>query len=627
MQINGRCSAVFSFEWASNFHEICYIMVFKLPLMNLTLAVKKNHHIFRAAMSARTRLSAGVIFNAYPDSIGRRLSDIVHILHLPELQDVFSLFYILPTIFNSDLDRGFSIIDYDLNDELVSREDLEQLHELNVLFKFDLVLNHLSVGSPQFQDLLQHGEQSKFREFFIDWNKFWDTHGEMGPEGHVIPHDEYLEKLFMRKPGLPILKVRFPDGSDRPYWNTFYQEVVYREITAHDLLRHLRIEELTHEDAEQIANIVNDVLCAKQELQDMDLGEYSQHKDEIVTLVEQNRQYLGQMDLNAQSQEVWDFYEETLQKLRGHGGRLIRLDAFAYLHKEPGMTNFFNEPGTWEYLDRLRQIADKHDLVLLPEIHSEYGNGLHEKVAANGFPIYDFFFPGLVIHALEWGTNKYLLRWINDLLEKDIHTINMLGCHDGIPVLDLRSRDKNNRLLSDEEIEAVIEKLLERGGRVKDLYGQDGKKIAYYQVNATFFSALGEDEQKLRLARAIQMFMPGTPQVWYLDLFAGKNDYEAADKGGPGGHKEINRTNLSIGDVTQALKHIVVHDQIEIIRLRNTSPAFAGEITLGDTDEHHLLISWSNEGCTATLEADLSQLSFTITHTNKAGEETKMAFH
>ena len=66
---------------------------------------------------------------------------------------------------------------------------------------------------------------------------------------------------------------------------------------------------------------------------------------------------------------------------------------------------------------------------------------------------------------------------------------------------------------------------------MKNLYGPDGTKISYYQVNATFFSALGEDEQKLRLSRAIQMFMPGIPQVWYLDLFAGKNNYEAADRG------------------------------------------------------------------------------------------------
>ena len=581
-------------------------------------------------MSSKIELPKGVIFNAYPDSIGRNLADITRMLKKPDFKDVFSLFYILPTIFNSDLDRGFSIIDYDLNDELVSEEDLEHLHELNILFKFDLVLNHLSVGSPQFQDLLKNGDESKFKNFFIDWNKFWESYGEMGPDGHVIPHKEHLDKLFMRKPGLPILKVRFPDGSERPYWNTFYQETVYHQVTAHDLLRALEIEELTHEDAENIATIVNDVLNAKQDIDEVDLGDFAHHRDDIVSVVKQNRKYLGQMDLNAQSEEVWDFYDETLKKLREHGGKLVRLDAFAYLHKEPGKSNFFNEPGTWEYLDRVKQIADKHDLVVLPEIHSEYGDGIHEKVTANGFPIYDFFFPGLVIDALDRGINKHLLRWIDELIEKDIKSINMLGSHDGIPVLDLKGKCNANvareGLLSDEEIDGVVKRIMDRGGRVKDLYGSDGKKISYYQVNATFFSALGEDERKLLLARAIQMFMPGIPQVWYLDLFAGKNDYAAADKGGTGGHKEINRTTLTHNDIEQGLKKSVVRDQLKIMRLRNTSSAFNGELTVFDTDANRLHLSWKNQGCVATLQANLHDSSFSIAHKDSSGEESVMSF-
>jgi len=581
-------------------------------------------------MPANNTLPRGVIFNAYPDSIGQSLADIVNVLRMPQFRDVFSLFYILPTVFNSDLDRGFSIIDYDLNDALVTREDLDQLHELNVIFKFDLVLNHLSVRSPQFQDLIQKGDESQYKDFFIDWNKFWHGQGEMSPEGYVVPRQEHLQKLFMRKPGLPLLKVRFPDGSYRPYWNTFYQEVVLHEVTAHRLLQSLEIEELTQEDAERIAGIINDVLSAKQDVRDIDLGEFNHHKDDIVSVVEQDRQYLGQMDLNAQSQEVWDFYDETLNKLREHGGRMVRLDAFAYVHKEPGRANFFNIPGTWEYLARVKQMADKYDLLLLPEIHSAYGERSHEKMAANGFPIYDFFFPGLVIHALERGTNQHLLRWINELMEKNIQTVNMLGCHDGIPVLDLKGRQDGESsgegLLSDDEIDAVVETILERGGRVKDLYGPDGRKISYYQVNATFFSALGEDEQKLRLARAIQMFMPGTPQVWYLDLFAGRNDYEAADRGGTAGHKEINRTTLTSSDIETGLRKPVVLDQLDMIRLRNTSPAFNGELMVGSTEEHQLQLSWKHQGYTTSLNADLRDFSFSITHTEEGGEQTVMSY-
>jgi sucrose phosphorylase len=207
----------------------------------------------------------------------------------------------------------------------------------------------------------------------------------------------------------------------------------------------------------------------------------------------------------------------------------------------------------------------------------------------------------------------------------------MLGCHDGIPVLDLRGKDilgiSREGLLSDEEIDRVIQKIMDRGGRVKNLYGPDGKKISYYQINATFFSALGEDERKLRLARAIQMFMPGIPQVWYLDLFAGKNNYEAADEGGAAGHKEINRTALSLSDIEEGLSRIVVRDQLELIRLRNRSPAFSGELEVEDRgEEHRLCMSWSNGVCKATLDADLRDLSFDITHRDGDGDKTVRSY-
>lgn len=43
--------------------------------------------------------------------------------------------------------------------------------------------------------------------------------------------------MFFRKPGLPILMVRFPDGREIPYWNTFYQEVNYPEVNAPELMK------------------------------------------------------------------------------------------------------------------------------------------------------------------------------------------------------------------------------------------------------------------------------------------------------------------------------------------------------------------------------------------------------
>jgi sucrose phosphorylase len=322
------------------------------------------------------------------------------------------------------------------------------------------------------------------------------------------------------------------------------------------------------------------------------------------------------MDVNAQSEAVWVFYDETLSKLRDYGCKIVRLDAFAYLHKEVGSSNFFNRPGTWNYLERIRKMAETKGLSLLPEIHAEYGSGLHEEVASKGFLIYDFFLPGLILHTLETGSKKALLKWAREIQEKGYKTINMLGCHDGIPLLDLKGKEVNGAykegLLEDEEIENLLDTILRRGGRIKNLYDPNGRKISYYQVNATYFSALGEDPRKLLLARAIQLFMPGTPQIWYLDLFAGKNDYAAADKLGKAGHKEINRTNLTLAEIELTQSNKIVKDQLTLLRVRNSVEAFDGVLTIHSTDESLLDVEWRYGNDKARLRADLNALNFEV---------------
>jgi sucrose phosphorylase len=567
-------------------------------------------------MQENNKISNGVMLNVYPDSIGTKFSDSVKMLTMSEFKDAFSLLYVLPTFFNSDLDRGFSIVDYNINNELVDVNDLNKLNDLNIKLKFDIVLNHLSVASPQFKDLLLKGDKSIFKDFFINWNEFWEGNGVKNEDDIVIPEPQFLNKLFMRKSGLPILKVRLPSGSEQPYWNTFYQQITYNPISKTDLKS---IQGLTDFQKTKITQKVNKAIKQSIDFDTIDFEDATKFKKEIVQIVEQNRSYLGQMDVNASSPLVWDFYEETLKKLSDYGCTILRLDAFAYLHKQVGESNFFNKPGTWEYLERIKKIAEQNNLMLLPEIHAEYGLHLHDEVANEGYYIYDFFLPGLTIHTIENQTSKALISWTKEITAKGYKTVNMLGCHDGIPVLDLKGKEVNGvynkGLLEDAEIEKIMTTIMERGGRVKNLYDPSGNKISYYQINATFFSALGEDEQKLLLARAIQLFMPGIPQVWYLDIFAGKNNYEAADNGGSAGHKEINRTTLSMEDVTKGLKTDIVKNQLEIIRLRNTSNAFSGQVEINDTVDSIIDIKWVNGKTVAHLKANLQTQGFTIDHT------------
>lgn len=503
----------------------------------------------------------GVMLNAYPDSVGGRLSGLASLLEREELKDAFTSLYILPSLYHSDLDRGFCVVDYDLNEELASRDSLERLKALGIDLKLDFVLNHASVMSPQFQDLLAKGEQSEYLDFFIDWNKFWEGCGEMSEGGYIQPDPRYIESMFFRKPGLPILMVRFPDGREVPYWNTFYQKV-------------------WEEDGQ--------------------------------------RKYLGQMDLNIRSPKVWDFYDQTLAKLASYGARIIRLDAFAYAPKAPGKKNFMNEPETWEVLDRVRRLADKYGLRLLPEIHASYGEGVYRQIAGKGYATYDFFLPGLIIDAMEHQTGEYLARWARELVEGGMTTVNMLGCHDGIPMLDLKG------LLSDERIQGLIDTLVSRGGYVKNLHGA---KNMYYQVNATYYSALGEDDRKMLLARALQLFMPGKPQVWYLDLFAGRNDFAAMERAGADGHKEINRTNLSAAEIQERLRLPVVRDQLTLLRMRNTHRAFSPDAAVSAQAEgSRLTLRWETETESALLAADLADASFRVTIQDRKTGDTAFEY-
>lgn len=543
----------------------------------------------------------GPMLNAYPDSMGGNLADIVSVLKKTELKDVFQSFYILPSIFNTDLDRGFSVIDYGINQMLANEHDLEELKKLGLDLKLDFILNHASVLSKQFQDILKNGEKSEYKDFFINWNRFWEGCGEMTDKGYIQPREELIKDMFFRKSGLPILMVRMPDGTDVPYWNTFYQEVQYKQLDTQDLMEKTDIQYLT---AKVLSEYVNNEIQAGKKPGEIDFTGYEAYKEEVVGLLESSRRYLGQMDLNIKSPLVWEHYEHTLEQLSKYGAKIVRLDAFAYAPKEPGEKNFLNNPGTWELLAKVRELADKYGVQLLPEIHAGYEEKIYEAVAARGYMTYDFFLPGLMLYAIEKKDGTVLKRWAEEIREKKMRVVNMLGCHDGIPLLDLKG------FLPDEEIEELIGLLVARGGYVKNLHGQ---KNMYYQVNATYFSALGEDEKKLLFARALQLFMPGKPQIWYLDLLAGKNDYEAVRRAGVGGHKEINRTNLTTEQVEAALKLPVVQKQLELLRLRNTSPAFGFEsdfvIFIAGTK---MKIKWSVPEHEVILVADFATYDYEI---------------
>ncbi|PYS44639.1 MAG: hypothetical protein DMG13_33555, partial [Acidobacteria bacterium] len=113
------------------------------------------------------------------------------------------------------------------------------------------------------------------------------------------------------------------------------------------------------------------------------------------------------------------------------------------------------------------------------------------------------------------------------------------------------------------------------------------------------------------IARALQLFTPGIPQVYYVGLLAGRNDMELLRRTAVG--RDINRHYYTPEELQQQLARPTVRTLMKLLRFRNTHPAFAGEFHLLSSADDHILLEWRNESHWARLETDLNKFSGAIT--------------
>lgn len=310
-----------------------------------------------------------------------------------------------------------------------------------------------------------------------------------------------------------------------------------------------------------------------------------------------------QIDLDVRKQATLDFIAQSLRFLCDHGAGIIRLDAFAYATKKQGTNCFFVEPQTWELLDYCQQIVAEKGVTLLPEIHEHYL--IQTKIATQGYLVYDFALPMLMLHTLYHGTTKRLKHWLEICPREQFTT---LDTHDGIGVVDVKD------LLSDEEIEQTKESLYHKGANVKKIYSSEAyNNLDIYQMNCSYYSALGHHDAAYLLARALQFFAPGTPQVYYVGLLAGENDLVLLEQTKQG--RDINRHYYTLDEIAQEVKRPVVQQLFALMRFRNQYPAFNGQITIESDDADHIIqITHQLDHYETTLRANVQTYDFAITY-------------
>ena len=468
---------------------------------------------------------------AYADRLGTGgVAGVAALLKGP-LRGLFGGIHLLPFFLPIDgADAGFDPIDHTRVDPKIGDwADVRALaRQVDVMA--DVIVNHMSIDSPQFRDYSKSGKASRFNGLFLTFDSVFPAGASQSD----------LQAIYRPRPAAPFTEVHCENGDKRVVWTTFTSK---------------------------------------------------------------------QVDINVRNPIGAAYLENILDILSSNGVRSIRLDAVGYAIKRAG-TSCFMLPETFDFIDDFSSAARSRGVETLVEIHSHYS--LQKQIAAHADWVYDFALPPLVLHAFASATAKCLKEWIK---MRPTNALTVLDTHDGIGIIDIGSdrSDPIERpgLAAAEELDRIVEYVHQNSRDQSRLAtGASAANLDLYQINCTFYDAMGRDDDRYIMARAIQFFLPGIPQVYYVGFLAGCNDIELLRRTGVG--RDINRHFYDELEIANALKQAVVVRLSALIRLRNTHPAFSGTFELRSSSDTSLAVRWSLGIDAVSLYVDFASNEFDL---------------
>ncbi|PZR53748.1 sucrose phosphorylase [Xylanimonas oleitrophica] len=321
-----------------------------------------------------------------------------------------------------------------------------------------------------------------------------------------------------------------------------------------------------------------------------------------------------QVDIDLRTPQAWEYLDSVVDALTGGGVTVLRLDAVGYTGKEAG-TDCFMTPATDAYTARIVERAHARGAQVLVEVHGHYLQQV--EIARKVDLVYDFALPPLVLHALTAADLGPLDRWLRI---RPTNAVTVLDTHDGIGIVDVGTSDLlpgEPGLLGADEIDALVERIhVASDGASRLATGAAASNLDLYQVNCTFYDALARDDRSYLLARLLQLFVPGVPQVYYVGLLAGTNDMERLARTGVG--RDVNRHHYTPAEVDAALRRPVVRAQLEALRLRASHRAFEGTFSHSVSGTRATL-RWACDDAVASLVLDVADCSFEVRATSGEG--------
>ncbi len=331
----------------------------------------------------------------------------------------------------------------------------------------------------------------------------------------------------------------------------------------------------------------------------------------------------AQIDIAVRHPQGRAYLSSILSCFADNGIRMVRLDAVGYAIKKAGASCFMM-PETFDFIAEFAGEARALGIEVLVEIHAYHQRQI--EIARQVDWVYDFALPPLVLHAFSFGTATALKRWINI---RPTNALTVLDTHDGIGIIDIGA-DAGDRmacpgLVPPEDLDALVDRIHDANqGQSRKATGAAASNLDLYQVNCSFFDAMGRDETRYLLARALQFFLPGVPQVYYVGLLAGHNDMELLARTQVG--RDINRHFYGEDEIARDCERPVVRRLIDLIKLRNRHPAFGGSFQLLESGADELRLRWQQGGDWATLCVNFITGAHELSHSAEDGGVEGFAF-
>ncbi|QFT92797.1 Sucrose phosphorylase [Roseovarius sp. THAF9] len=290
-----------------------------------------------------------------------------------------------------------------------------------------------------------------------------------------------------------------------------------------------------------------------------------------------------QIDLNFSNPEV---LLEMLRIIRMHidkGVRTLRLDAVAFIWKEPG-TSCIHLPQTHAIVQLIRLLVDYtfETVVLLTETNVPRSENLSYFGNRNeAHAVYNFPLPPLILHAMQSGSAEYLNRWQATMPPAQLGCayLNFTASHDGIgmrPAEGVLPLDEKNRMIDTAQA---------AGALVSMRTMPDGTEQAY-ELNCSLFDVMrttfkGEDDhhfERFICSQTIPMSLEGIPAFYIHSFLATPSDHEAVERRGM--NRAINRHRWHYPDLLERMEDErsdqarVMKALSERLRIRARQPGF-----------------------------------------------------